>query len=97
MHKAYGKKESCWAAEHNGPNSFIQVNLGQLYLVNEIQTRGRGSHNEYIKSYKVGYLHHEPKNIEVTLHNLQDGNIFDSNYEYILILETGDDDEYTAF
>jgi hypothetical protein len=72
---------SCWVTEHNGPNSFIQVNLEQLYLINEIQTRGRGGsiYNQYMKSYKVGYVHHE-LNIEVTLHNLQDGNIFDGNY-----------------
>jgi hypothetical protein len=79
LHKASAREDSCWTAKHNGPNSFIQVNLGQFYLINEIQTRGRGMHNQYIKSYKVGYFHHE-LNIEVTLHNLQDGNMFDGNY-----------------
>ena len=27
LHKEFGRQDSCWAAAHNGPNSFIQVNL----------------------------------------------------------------------
>ena len=73
--------ESCWCSSNNGPNDFIQVNLGQLYLVNEIQTRGRGGNacNQYMKAYKIGYVHHEQK-VEVRLLNLQDGDLFDGNY-----------------
>ena len=82
LHKASTRQDSfCWSAANNDPNGYIQVNLGQLYLVNEIQTRGRGGskYNQYIKNYKVGYVHHEQK-VEVTLLNLQNESMFDGNY-----------------
>ena len=83
LHKASKRVDSCWATVNdNSPNSFIEVNLGQLYLINEIQTRGRGESpcNQYTRTYKVGYVHHEQK-VEVALLNLQDGNLFDGNYD----------------
>jgi len=86
LHKASKRVDSFWATvAPNSPNSFIEVNLGQLYLINEIQTRGRGESAEekqiqYIRTYKVGYVHHEQK-VEVALLNLQDGNLFDGNYD----------------
>jgi hypothetical protein len=82
LNKASKRQETCWATvAANTPNSFIQVNLGQLYLVNEIQTRGRGGaeHKQWVKTYKVGYVHHEQK-VEVALLNLENGNMFDGNY-----------------
>ena len=82
LHKASTRQDSfCWSAANNDPNGYIQVNLGQLYLINEIQTRGRGGskYNQYIKNYKVGYVHHEQK-VEVTLLNLQNESMFDGNY-----------------
>ena len=46
-------------------------------MIYEIQTRGRGETVEekaiqYIRTYKVGYVHNEQK-VEVPLLNLQDG------------------------
>ena len=79
LHKASSRQDAYWAAADKSPNNFIQVNLGQLYLVNEIQTRGRGMFNQWVQTYKVGYVHHEQK-VEVTLRNLQDGDRFDGNY-----------------
>jgi len=82
LNKASKRQETCWSTvAANTPNSFIQVNLGQLYLVNEIQTRGRGGaeHKQWVKTYKVGYVHHEQK-VEVSLLNLENGNMFDGNY-----------------
>ena len=85
LHKASKRVDSFWATvAPNSPNSFIEVNLGQLYMINEIQTRGRGESAEekqiqYIRTYKVGYVHHE-QNVEVPLLNLQDGNLFDGNH-----------------
>jgi hypothetical protein len=81
LHKASKRQELCWHAADESPNSFIQVNLGQLYLVSEIQTRGRGESTfiQWTKNYKVGYVHHE-QNVEVALRNLHDGDMFDGNY-----------------
>jgi len=83
LHKGSTRQDHlCWAAVDKfnpSENIFIQVDLGQLYLVNEIQTRGRPGSDQYTKNYKVGYVHHEQK-VEVPLLNLQDGDLFDGNY-----------------
>ena len=39
LHKASKRVDSFWATvAPNSPNSFIEVNLGQLYMINEIQS-----------------------------------------------------------
>ena len=74
------RNQICW---HRGDNSgefnHLQVDLGQLYYITEIQTRGRYDHNQFITSYKIGYVH-PSLNVETTLMNLDGRSDFDGGY-----------------
>ena len=44
-----------WCARHNNVDQWLQVDFKVLVVVTEIQTQGRASHGQWVKSYKVSY------------------------------------------
>lgn len=78
---AYHSNVHCW---HRGDGAndiqWLQVNLGQPYLITEIQTRGRTSLPQHIQRYGITYVELVSNNI-VSLPNLSGGTEFDANYD----------------
>jgi hypothetical protein len=63
-----------------GDNEYLEVDLGEKFLITEIHTRGRayGNH-EYITRYRIGFVN--DNNEHVLLSNLDGGTEFDANYD----------------
>ena len=76
----FDHKHTCWhRADGSGDHNYLQVDLGQLYYITQIQIRGREDYNQYVRKYKIGYIHHE-MNVETMLTNLDGGVEFDGGY-----------------
>ena len=76
----FDHKHTCWhRADGSGDHNYLQVDLGQLYYITQIQIRGREVDNQYVRKYKIGYVHHA-MNVETTLTNLDGGVEFDGGY-----------------
>ena len=47
---------SCWAANKNGKNQWIQVDFEKPVVVTKIATQGRGEHyHQWVESYTISY------------------------------------------
>jgi hypothetical protein len=78
------RTEACWhRGKDTGDQEYLQVELGNNYLITEIQTRGRSyaqrPEGQHIQHYRIEFLNERNENI--TLKNLDGGVEFDGNYD----------------
>jgi hypothetical protein len=83
LHKS-ARDRDCWhRGKDTGDQEYLQVELGNNYLITEIHTRGRPYEKrlegQHIKRYRIEFVNENNENI--TLKNLDGGTEFDANYD----------------
>ena len=89
-------RSGAWSAEHKNKEQWLQVDLGSLAIITEIETQGKKEKNQWVKSYNVSYSldgesFHSYKNGKV-LHTQKHTNVhtcvhacFNLSFERILL------------
>jgi hypothetical protein len=74
------RDHACWhRASGTDGNEYLEVDLGEKFLITEIHTRGRAYRNQYITQYRIGFV--DDRNKHVLLTNLDGSTEFDANYD----------------
>ena len=50
-----GSYGSCWLAQYNDEDQWIQVDLGKIVKITRLATQGRQDYPQYVKSYTLSY------------------------------------------
>ena len=80
--KAYPEEDLyAWcAAGNNNPSSYLQVDLGHLYIIESVSTYGRlGQWKQYVTSYNLQYSDNEFEFISDDISNPMQGNVDQTN------------------